>query len=142
MSEENVELVRRLQPPPGVDLTQILRDEDFRLLLQDLSPLFSDGFVAVSHALGSDSYRGIEGLRQLWLDWLAPWDSYHVEIEKLTDAGDRVLVHTRDRGRRRGMDAQVEVLGGAVWTVEGGQVFRAEFFPDRAEALEAAGLSE
>lgn len=39
-------------------------------------------------------------MRTGWLDWLAPWVQYRTEVENVLDAGDRVLVLTRDFGRR------------------------------------------
>lgn len=46
----------------------------------------------------------------------------------------------RDLGRREGSTQEVELLGAAVWTIRNGKIVRAEFYPDRAEALEAVGL--
>jgi len=87
-------------------------------------------------------HRGLEGLRAVWLEWLEPWESYRVEIEELIDAGTDVIVLTRDYGRRPGMTAEVSILAAAVWTMQEGKVARANFYPDRAAALEAAGLQE
>nr|MBA2341947.1 nuclear transport factor 2 family protein [Thermoleophilaceae bacterium] len=81
------------------------------------------------------------GLRRLWLDWLEPWASYYVRIEKLVDKGDRVVALIRDVGRRHDTDATVEIKAGSIWTLREGKVVRVEFCP-REEALEAAGLSE
>ena len=137
-----MELVRRLQPPPQVDLTALFRDEDYEAVMQYVSPLFSEDFVAIFHGLSGDPRAGLEGLRQSWLDWLEPWESYRVEIEDLIDAGDRVLVFSRDRARRPGVAEEVELMGSAVWTVADGKVERAEFFTRRADAIAAAGLSK
>jgi ketosteroid isomerase-like protein len=87
------------------------------------------------------TYVGPEGLRRLWLDWLEPWSSYHVRVEKLVDRGDRVVALIRDVARRHDTDAEVEIKAGSIWTLEDGKVVKVEFSP-REEALEAAGLSE
>jgi ketosteroid isomerase-like protein len=79
-------------------------------------------------------------MRNAWLDWLEPWETYRAEIETLVDAGDKVLVLSRDFGRRTGMASEVELLASAVWTVRDERVARAEFFTDRAAAYAAAGL--
>lgn len=77
-----------------------------------------------------------------WLDWLQPWPPYHVRIEGLIDAGNRVVVFGRYRGRRRDMEAEVELISGSVSTVRDARLAPVEFCGDRAEALELAGLSE
>ena len=84
-------------------------------------------------------------MREVWADWLAPWESYRTEIEELRGAGDRVLALVRDFGRRPDMDAEIELVTGTVWTVREGKVTRVEFFANRADsarAFEAAGLLE
>jgi ketosteroid isomerase-like protein len=141
MSQENVDLVAALQPAPEVDLMDLFHRGDeagAREQVELLSPLFTQDFVCVFHALSEDERPGVAGLRQSWLDWLDPWESYRVEIDELVDCGDRVLVHSRDLGRRPGMESEVLLFGSAVWTVKDGQVARAEFFTNRAQADAAA----
>jgi ketosteroid isomerase-like protein len=147
MSKENVEIVRRLQPAPDVDLTELFElgrgDGDIEGALREAAPAFTDDFVCIFHALSEEPRLGIEGLRRSWLDWLAPWESYRTEIKELVDAGDRVIVMSRDFGRRPGMELEVHFDGCAVWTVRDAKVARVEFFPtDRVAAFEAAGLSQ
>ncbi|HEY1236962.1 MAG TPA: nuclear transport factor 2 family protein [Solirubrobacterales bacterium] len=143
MSRENVELVRRLQPPPDMDLVALFRDDEgASRLLSTLGPYVHEDFVAAGSRLHETEVVGLAGLRAGWADWLEPWDSYRVEIEDVIDAGDEaVVVVTRDYGRRAGMNAEVSILGAAVWIVREGKVVRATFYTDRDEAFEAAGLS-
>ena len=91
---------------------------------------------------GTVSRVGLNGLREVWLEWLEPWESYRAEIEDVIDAGDQAVVLSRDYGRRKGSDAEVPLRAGAVWTVRDGKIARADFYPERAEALEAVGLAE
>ena len=144
MSQENVELVRGLQPAPDADVAALVRDDAAAGALGDaVAPLFHPDFEAVAATgLGHTAYRGLDGLRALWLDWMGPWETYRTEIEDVIDRGDEVLLLVRDYGRREGMDAEVPVLGAAVWTIAEGKVTRAVFYTDRAEALEAVGLWE
>ena len=144
MSQENLELVIKLQPAPGVDLSELLRREDRWAALADaLARYFHPGFETVPPGVpGTEStYTGLDGLRAAWLGWTEPWLSYRTEIEQGIDAGDRVLLLTRDYGRREGATEEVRVDGSAVWTVSEGKIARAEFFAHRADAFEAAGLS-
>ena len=146
MSQENVELVRGLQPTGDMDLVALFRDEAAATTLSEsFAPFFHDDveIVAPTFVSGqSERFIGLEGLRAVWLDWLDPWESYRVEIEDLIDAGDEVVVLPRDYGRRSGMTAEVSTIGGAVWTVRDGKVARVAFYLNRNEALEAVGLSE
>jgi ketosteroid isomerase-like protein len=146
MSQENVELVRALQPSGDMDLVTLFRDEaTASALIETLSPFFHEDCEIVAPTLiGTQDARfvGLEGLRAGWLEWLDPWESYRVEVEDVIDAGDEAVVLVCDYGRRAGMAAEVSAVGGAVWTVRDGRVAKVAFYPNnRNEALEAVGLS-
>jgi ketosteroid isomerase-like protein len=145
MPSPNVALVGALQPTPDVDLTVLFArddEESAREQAEALAPLFTDDFVCVFHGVSGDLRPGIDGLRSAWLDWLAPWQSYRAEIDELIEVGDRVLVLTRDYGRRPGDDHEVELFGSAVYTVRAGQIARAEYFTKRVDAFADVGLPE
>jgi hypothetical protein len=144
MSQDNVEIVRALIPPPDVNLAEVLRsDELFDALGELARPVIREDFECNVMVVGAqERYEGIDGLRKAWLTWVEPWASYRTEIEDLIDLDDRVLALMRDFGRREEMTAEVMLIGAAIWTVEGGKVKRATFYADRNEALAAAGLEE
>ena len=147
MSQENVEIVRRLQPGPQVNLVELLEaggdDAAVDAAIAAVASAFTHDFVCIFHSLSEKARPGVRGLRECWLDWLAPWESYRAEIEELRDAGDRVLVLTRDFGRRAGTDKEVDFHGCSVWIVRESRIARVEFFAaDRAGAFRAAGLRE
>jgi ketosteroid isomerase-like protein len=83
---------------------------------------------------------GIDGFRQLWLDWLEPWVEYHTHLDELIDAGDRVVALIRDRGRRHDSDVEVELRAGSVWELRDGRIVGVEFFARQEDARAAAGL--
>jgi ketosteroid isomerase-like protein len=144
MSRENVEIVRRIQPGPEVDLVAVFREDSaFEAFVEAVQPLFHPDFeVVIVSSLQSDRHAGLRGLRAAWLDWLEGWDSYRVEVEELLDAGDDVVVLVRDYARRAEMETEVAQRGASIWTVREGTIARAAFYPTRMEALEAAGLRE
>jgi ketosteroid isomerase-like protein len=146
MSQENVELVRSLQPSPDTDLVALFRDDAAATALGEaVSPFIHEDFEIVAPTFVSGQgvrFVGLEGLRAGWLDWLEPWESYRVEVEDVIDAGDEVLVLVRDYGRRAGMAVEASVIGGAVWTVRDGKIAKVAFYLNRSEALEAVGQSE
>jgi hypothetical protein len=101
--------VRQLLPPPDVNFVTdvVFRGDDagWKARVEEVSRWFTDDFVGTTHTGASTtSYRGLQEWRDVWLDWLGPWESYRTEIERVIDAGDRVLVQVRDFGR------QVEAL--------------------------------
>ena len=70
---------------------------------------------------------------------------YRVEAEEIVDAGDRVVTVERLSGRGlKGSDAGTwfhDTLYRVI-SFKAGKISRVKEYPNRAEALEAAGLSE
>jgi ketosteroid isomerase-like protein len=143
MSQQNVELIVSLQPPQDVDIARMFRDgATVEALATTLAPILHPDFEAVvlGPLRGETTYSGFAGLRELWLDWLSPWEAYRTELEEARDLGDRVLLLVRDFGRRQGSTREIVLNGAAVWTFRDGKIARAEFHGDRTTALEAVGL--
>src|SRR5215211_1192760 len=78
----------------------------------------------------------IEGSRHYW----GTWDEYRLDAEELIDAGASVVLVVHEQGRGKGSGVPVEHDFAQVWTVHRGKVIRWELFPDKATALQAAGL--
>jgi ketosteroid isomerase-like protein len=143
MSQENVDLAKALIPQ-DTDIVPLFRDDEgFARTRAALVPFLTADFenVVVLPA-ETRTYEGAEGFRKNWLDWLEPWSTYRVTIDERIDLGERVLVLTRNFGRRQDMDAEVEMIAAALLTFREGKLARWEDYSDRAAALEAAGLSE
>ena len=83
---------------------------------------------------------GLEGFREAWLEWTSAFESYRIDLERMIDAGDRVVSLVTMVGRTKTGGVEVEAPGAAVWTVVKGRVQRAEFHLDREAALRSAGL--
>jgi ketosteroid isomerase-like protein len=85
--------------------------------------------------------RGIEaamGNRNRWLD---TWDEHRLELEEVIEQGDSVvaLIHIIARGKGSGVETEVRFF--AQFRVRDGKIVYIFDHEDRAEALEAAGLS-
>ncbi|MGI9019307.1 MAG: nuclear transport factor 2 family protein [Solirubrobacterales bacterium] len=80
----------------------------------------------------------IKASRHYW----GTWDDYRVEAEELLDAGPSVVVIMRERGRGKSSGTPFDRQHPQLWTFRGDRIIRWESFRTRAEALEAAGLSE
>jgi ketosteroid isomerase-like protein len=97
--------------------------------------------VASPEVPDAGTYRGEEARR--WITtWAESFEGYTIEATEFIDAGDRVLLGILQRGRPRGSQAAVEGRWWVVTTLREGVIARAEVFPERAQAAEAAGLSE
>ena len=92
---------------------------------------------------GLDSvYRGHEGFLKRQRDAFDIWEWFSVEGREMLDAGEHVVVllHIAGKGRHSGIEVEKDVY--EAFTFRDGKVIRHRIFGDRAEALEAAGVSE
>ena len=70
------------------------------------------------------------------------WDDFQIVPTELIDAGEKVVVAVtfRGTGKESGVDVSMQVLN--VWTIRDSKIVRiVGGYRDRAEALDAAGLS-
>jgi ketosteroid isomerase-like protein len=135
MSQENVEIVRRLYASWASG--NLLRTADFFDAQVEHSRIGSE-----LPGINGD-WRGIEGLRVGLAGYLDALADLHIEAERIIDLGeDQVLVLSRQtaRGKTSGLHFEHEL--GDLFTLCDGKVLRYVSYWDRAEALEAVGLSE
>jgi ketosteroid isomerase-like protein len=144
MSQENVELVLKQSPGPEVDVVQVFRDDARWAARAEARARFYHPDIEYSRPglVGGKTFIGIEGLRAGWLDWLTPWATYRIEVEKAIDLGDQVLLLHRSFGRLEGSTQEVEFRGANLWTIRDGRITRLGTYTTHAEAFEAVGLSE
>jgi ketosteroid isomerase-like protein len=133
VSQENVEVVRRAFETfaqEGPEAMVDFWDPEIELWLPS-------GMIQAG-----GTYRGHAAV----LDWMKEWAEAGEEIdyrpEEFTDAGDGVLVSVLYDGRGKGSGVRVE---GRFWyliTLRNGKTVRWELYPERTDALEAAGRRE
>jgi ketosteroid isomerase-like protein len=138
MSQENVEIVRRLWDAAS------RRDVEAVLVLYDPEVEFDVSRHPLTSLIGGRRvYRGHEGLRSFFRERSEALENVEDVYEELIDAGDHVVAVAHVRGRGRGSGVEVELPhAAAVLTIREGKVVRVVFLPTRDEALEAAGLGE
>jgi ketosteroid isomerase-like protein len=139
MSQQNVDLVRRLY----AELASRSSVEQLEQRLTDdaLSAFLDPGIEWVAppqSPLAVDSYRGFDGVRQYWGEFLSTWDEYGVEALEFDDAGDQVAVVVRIVGRTHGLE--VDETRSSLLTIRGGRVVRIQGFADPDGARQAARL--
>jgi ketosteroid isomerase-like protein len=136
MSRENMEIVQRLFDAAD------RRDSATLLSLYDEAVVWD-----VTRTDGADFEGGIfeghDGLRRWHLAWYAAWENTESDVHELIDAGGtRVFSATTQRARGKASGIDLELKQWAVWVIQDGKVIRVEWFTNRHEALEAAGLAD
>jgi ketosteroid isomerase-like protein len=133
MSEENVDLARRYVEAfnsGGLDATRPLRTSTIEIVDPPTMP-------------DADTYVGEAAARARVESYMTfGWDGQFREVEYI-DAGEEVIVVWRLQGRGAlgGVPLDIPTLA-HIYAFEGDKVKRIRQYMTKAEALEAAGLSE
>jgi ketosteroid isomerase-like protein len=136
MSQENVELVRRLYQAfnegTGYDLIPDLWHTDAQL-----HPALIGGGV-----LEGTVYRGHEGIREFLAIQAETWESLNVEPVDIRDMGAHLLVETRLHAVGRASGVDLTDVTWNVWEIREGKVATGRVFLSEREARKAVGLAE
>jgi hypothetical protein len=132
MSQENVEVVRRF--------LEVYNRRDFEAIIEVIDPTFEfrSRFVRIESV-----HRASEGFPRSYFKMIDDaYDHFEVVLDEFIDAGAAVFTagHAEWRGKASGVQGETPVFP-AFW-LRARRIFRTETFTDRAEALEAVGLSE
>ena len=136
MSEENVEIVRR------VFAATSRRDAAAVSALYDADVEWDDSGSPPGEVQSGGANHGYETLHAWFREWHEVWKDFTYDVEELIDAGEHVISVVAMRGRGRASGLKVEWPQYAVWTVRDAKVVRARWFRTRDEALEAVALRE
>ena len=114
---------------------------DFAVLLIGLDPNIelhrAEVFLDIS-----GTFPGHDGYMEVWRGVLESFEDFRIDPEELLDLGDRFVVTSRLSGHGTGSGLSLSQPFFQVLTLRRGLVIRQDDFQDRAEALEAVGLSE
>ena len=132
MSEENVEIVRRIYAN-YVDRPEAVRE----LFAPDVEHDATDTAPDVGVVRGIDAFD--ESIRT----YFESFEAFHIEIEEVIYADERIVIlAVIDEGRMKGSAAEVRNRRFHVCTLSDGKVARLSTHLDRQQAFEAAGISE
>jgi ketosteroid isomerase-like protein len=92
--------------------------------------------------LEETAYRGRDEIATMWGEVLRDFSAFRVEVLEVLDLGDTVVLEVTFHGIGRGSGADAHTTISQVVSFRDGKVVRVHGFRDRAEALEAVGLSE
>jgi hypothetical protein len=144
MSEENVEIVRSVSEPlAGINLAEVDWGTEAlgEILGRAYSPEIELKTLQIPLGLDiSDSYHGLDGLVEYLRAWLEPFSEYHVENLDYIEAGDCVLVPSRQWGVGRESGIRTELELTTLCELRDGKIARIQQFDTLNEALEVAGL--
>ena len=153
MSQENVELVRRFfeavdrlfaaywQGPWS--LADSLRAGEVPPEMVDVMRYLHPNIEWKSALIGITTTRGYEATVHGVDQFLDAAQDYRVKVLEVTDLGDsQVLAVLRLAMKGKASDIPVNATIFSIVTVEDGLIIRMDEYLERAEALEAVGLSE
>ncbi len=131
MSQENVELVRRLYSATGQGNFWV--------------PEFFDPQVRIVwlDGVGMDKETvGLRAMSDMMRTWLEGYEGLTLTADRLIDAGDQVVAIARWRGRGRTSGVVTEWTHASVYGFREGRVGSLVSYSEPRDALEAAGVSE
>jgi ketosteroid isomerase-like protein len=132
MSQENVEIVRAF--------VEAFNARDMEALLELCDPEVEVDWSR-SRGLEARVYVGREAVRAFFNTFSQTFDRVIVSPDEFIECGEHVVVP--NRGHFWGRDGvKVEARSVLVWTLRKGRVVEHRLYQERAEALEAVGLSE
>ena len=137
MSRENVEIVRPLY--------RAWAQGEFWAHPEAFAPDVRSARVMSPDAEGvglSGDWQGLDGLVENALLWLSAWNDLRVEPTEFLEAGDKVVVFTRQTATAKASGIPLDREFADVWEIRDGKVVEVRFYWKRDDALKAAGLSE
>jgi ketosteroid isomerase-like protein len=87
-------------------------------------------------------YQGIAGVERWLRDWGDAWAEWHIEIEEFIDAGETVVAVVRMHAQGMGSGVELDRQDAVVYQFRDDKLLRADYYNNKAQALEAVGLSE
>jgi ketosteroid isomerase-like protein len=131
MSEENVELVRRIY--------EATNNGDIDAVVLDFHPEIE--FHAYPRS-PEGVYHGKQAAQEYIENVWERFESVRIEVDELLDAGDQVVVVTTQHPVPKRGQEEMTVHLAEVYAIRDGLLAERRPYSTRNEALEAAGLSE
>jgi ketosteroid isomerase-like protein len=131
MSQENVEIVRRMHEVVGTEAALDYFDPEVVVIPTPSGPDAAAPYVG---------YDGLIAWVRDFRDALGDFQTYAQEIIDVDDS--RVLTITVVHGEGRASGIPFDVRRATVYTLRDGRIVRVEAYDTKVEALEAVGLRE
>jgi ketosteroid isomerase-like protein len=136
MSQENVETIREMFAKVNEGGVRAATDAFRHLLVPDF------GLEEGAEVPDPGNYTGRDAFIANMAKLEESFEQLRLEPLEIIDLGERILVVVSMRGQGRGSGASVEMTFVQLWSLRDGKAVSLRDYATKAEALEAAGLSE
>jgi len=130
--DQNIELVERV--------SDAFARRDVEAYVECFHP--SVEYVLPRNLLEGGSYRGLDGVRRAYADFLKTWDDYRFQREDVRAIGDYVVLFGRATIVGKSTAQSVELQAPVVFKIQHGKIIKFQPYTSHAEALKAVGLEE
>jgi ketosteroid isomerase-like protein len=133
-----------LAPFPGTDLVKMFRTEKgVHSVREALDAVAAPDLVTLM--IGAEggltgTFHGVDGFIEAWHDYTETFEYLRNELSDLVEAGDAVLVETRQIGATATAGVEIDYDAAAIFRFAEGKLQQAEFHLDRQGARRAVGL--
>jgi len=128
---ENIELVRSTY--------ECFNRRDWDGLFRNADPGFE---FTLQRGPNAGTQKGREQVQRMLQDQGSAFDLWVIEPEEFFERGDMVVALVKFQLRPKDSTAEFEIRIGTLWTIRDGKLISARGFPERQEALEAAGIRQ
>jgi ketosteroid isomerase-like protein len=88
------------------------------------------------------TFRGPDGVRQFFEEWLENWEEYRSEPVELTEAGGEILVHARQSGKGKLSGIEIDQDLFVVSRMREGRFVEYRLYTEREDALASMGTAD
>ena len=116
-------------------------DEWMGMMELALAEWAAPDFVTVMHSQSAlREHEGVAGFREALSDWMSPYESFRLAIDRVLVQDDRLVFLVRQLARTKHQKVEFETPSGSVWWAKDGRLSQVVFYLDQASALKAAGI--
>lgn len=83
------------------------------------------------------TFRGHDGLRSLWAEWLENWEGYRMDAKEFIEEGDEIFVAGTQSARGRASEIEVIAHIFVLYRMRDGKVTEMRLYTDRGPALDS-----
>jgi ketosteroid isomerase-like protein len=124
------------------DAARAFNERDVEAVVAAMDPEAEVGLIGGFEGVMGQRFQGEEGVRRFCDEWFTAFKTMEVGVERLLEAGERIVALTELKATGSGSDAPVELLGAAIYSFKDDRISSIDFYYDRPAALEAAGLRD